>query len=155
MSFRKAKFTGKQLFLLTIILSVVLTGCGPLGPDPIPSEYAGKSFSQLKALADQPSYSSMMRKPNEYDGKLIYLYGSIRQVLSIEEDAYQMTMAIDWVDPGYWDNNVFLLYSLDRGPRFLKDDEVELVGIFTGIYEGKSAIGGSVQMPMISVIKAK
>lgn len=155
---RKAKFTGKQLLLITsiLILSVVLTGCGPLGPDPIPSEYAGKSLKQLHFLPNtvQPGYFSLMRDPNKYDEKLIYLRGEISQVLSIEEDAYQVTMAITESMDGYWSDNVFLLYSLDRGPRLLKDDVVEVIGIFTGIMETESVFGSPIQMPQISVITA-
>ena len=86
---RKAKFTGKQLLLITIILilSVVLTGCGLLGPDPTPSEYAGKSLKQLHFLPNtvQPGYFSLMRDPNTYDGKLIYLRGKSVKHLALKK----------------------------------------------------------------------
>ena len=144
--------------MIVAILALVFGGCdellGAQGPDLVSTEHQGKSFSQLKALAQEPSFSSMMRTPEKFKGELVYLSGEISQVISIDEDAYQMTMAITEGEY-FWSDNVFLLYSLDRGPRLLEDDMVEIVGIFTGIYEAESVIGKPIQAPKISVIKAQ
>ena len=104
---------------------------------------------ELMRDAIRPSFDELLRNPERYEDRLVYVAGEVCQVLSRDVDAIQLRLCDD--DR----NDVFILTSTERGPNFLEGDPIEVAGIMTGIFETKTVLGAPVFIPMISAIKTR
>ena len=178
---------GITIFGCLSLLVVLLAACGGGGeeessfaPRPVPSEYQGLSMGELKAQAKDLMYEDLIKGGGQdwrsdptveenlmkHEGELVWFEGLIDTVFeSTEPDTYQLWLCgvpepgqeragITCVEP------VFLLYSLDRGPKLEKGSGVQIAGIVVGSYKRAVSTGGGgnvfrILTPMVSVIKAE
>ena len=78
----------------TIALATLSIACEvlerPVKPDPVPSAYAGRRWLNSKLALLNPPYKDLLRNIESHQGKLVWYRAKVSQVLSSDDDAYQV-----------------------------------------------------------------
>ena len=146
----KPQFSNAKIFLAFVLAAVM--GCSAAGPEPIPSPYVGLTLDELVSHSGQPSYKTLMRRTEDYKGCLVAYRGEVSQVLSRDNDAYQISVNITKGEYDWWDDAVLLIYSTDRGPRALDGDIVDFSGTVGELWETENLMGAPLFLPVIHVL---
>jgi hypothetical protein len=124
----------------------------------------GLSVNELRFLDEtlQPNFDDLMRNFEDYVSALVFFKGEVSQVLSRDDDDYQVLVKVTEGEYGLWTDAVLLRYSLNRGAdltgadltgaRLLDDDMVEFVGVVSNLWETKNIMGQTRWIPSINVV---
>ena len=136
--------------LVTEILKEIIVTATPEPPTPTPI-LSELSFPRLKELATEISYDDLFRNNEKYVGAVVYYLGQVIQVLTGEQDNFQLRVNVTRGEYS-WDDPVFLSYS---GPRLLDGDILEFVGEVNGLVNYEAIFGNQVTIPVMTVIEAR
>ena len=107
---------------------------------------------QYKEKCESISYSDLARKPEEYDGNKIKIYGQIIQVLETDGEN-EVNFRVATKDSGfgsYYDDVFLVVYTYkDNEPRLLEDDMVTMWGMYGGTYTYESTLGSNITVPLL------
>ena len=123
-------------------------------PTSTPTQYEGLSVNELRLLDEtlQPKFNDLLRDFEDYQDARVFFRGEVAQVLSRDDDDYQVRVNVTKGEYDFWEDGVLIRYSLDVGPRLLEDDIVEFVGVVTSLWETKSSLGQNFWIPVINVM---
>ena len=112
----------------------------------------GSTFEDLRASASQPGCDDLLRYTQHYEGARVWYRGRVVQLLSRDDDNYQVSVDIG---PPCDDDRMVLVYSTNAGPRLLDDDPVRFVGVFRSVWETETVLGVPLYLPVIDGIKVE
>lgn len=118
-----------------------------LRPTPTPTP-APLSFDEQLAAAENISYEDLFRNSPDHIGKDIAFRGQVIQVLGGPGE-FELRIAVTPSDFGFWDDVVYVFYAGEE--RFLTDDIVDFVGLYTDVISYESAGAGEITIPSMYV----
>lgn len=146
-----------QLRIVGIIICILLvlgvTGClstdsAPSAPQP--TAVGTPTWEELKAQSRTIGYKELSGNSDQHIGQHFYFRGRVIQVIERGERAYNLRVDVEPDAPG--DAIVYVTHLLDyTGQPLLEDDQVEFVGIASGV-EYDSVVGQSVTIPKIKAV---
>lgn len=147
----------KTLILITMIISLALTGCGE-NKDTTIREKNKYSEAEYKALCSKIDYNALARNPDDNFLKKIYGIGKIAQVIGENNDGAEFQI---YINPIMSNDNTEVLYfddlliafipDYDMNNRLLKDDIIYFWGMSTGLETYKTISGESNTVPTIQI----
>lgn len=110
------------------------------------------TIEELKTSAVDVNYDDFFRYNENYVGKIIH-FKKVQLFQSIDSGTRFLALATNY-EPGYnwsWKDTIHIIeYS---GPRLLEQDEVEVYGKATGLYEYQTTNGDAETVPEIKAIE--
>ena len=138
------------IFLLPILACELPTSDPPTptGPTKIPAPTP--TWEEWKESSGKIPYETLFRYAEDHKGKRVCYRGNVVQVIESSGD-FQLRVNVTPVEYGFWDDTVFLRYD-DAPVRILEDDIIAFVGRMNGTITFKSAMGGNITIPDITVL---
>lgn len=138
------------IIVIALVVLVVFIGFGLSSNTATPAESTKGTISKAEYIKSCKSYNykDLMRDPDAYTGKRIYIKGRVVQVLQSDPSSnyYELRVATS----GYEDI-FYVTYTLKSSEkRILEDDNIILYGDFGGLISYKSIFGQSITIPKIS-----
>ncbi|HZK44174.1 MAG TPA: hypothetical protein VFC73_07800 [Syntrophomonadaceae bacterium] len=131
----------KSLFILALILSLVLIGCGKTN--------SKVDISNLEYI-EESEIAALYSNPLNFKNKGVKLYG---KVFKIEEDGDNVFLQV-WVNVNGDDENTIVM-DFNSENTYKDGDLIFINGFVKGEFEGENAFGGKIIAPSIEAIKIK
>ena len=99
------------------------------------------------------NYKDLMRDPDAYTGKHIYIKGKVVQVMQSDPSSnyYKLVVATSGYGGILYDDKFYVTYTLKSSEkRILEDDNIIFYGDFNGLISRKTVLGESITLPKIS-----
>lgn len=103
--------------------------------------------ADLSGYASNITYDQLARTPKDYEGKNIKMSGEVLQLME-GTDATAIRMATD----SSWDDVIYIEYDPSiTNERILEGDKITVYGMYCGIFQYESTLGGMISVPSIYV----
>ena len=117
--------------MITVVVFVGLVVVAALTTPPEVREMresrADMSLDQVKAMALVVTYDDLVRHNEDYVGSVVYMRGSVSQILRMSDESQSLNFSPDNADFG---ETLWVEYT---GPRVVVDDRVEMYGFVKGL----------------------
>jgi len=108
--------------------------------------------TELKTQAENISYKEYAKHPYEYEGKLLYVKGRVAWINEYNNGLIEGALYVN----GSYSYPIYFSYWISKTEaRILEKENVELWGIFDGIYSYESIEGELITLPMLRPIVMK
>lgn len=106
------------------------------------------TVESLKAMSQDIAYEDLARRPTDYEGQYLHVYGRVLQVLD-NGDSVELRVATSAGEyDGWYDDIIYVVYKYKEGEsRILEDDKVDFYGVYTGTISYTAVTGASITIP--------
>ena len=112
---------------------------------------------QLRARSTTVTFEDLARYPENYDGKLVHVYGEVIQTME-RETTTALRVNITQGEYGWWGDPVYVSWQNDAGVvpkaagRVLEDDIVNIYGRALGLTSYEAINGATITLPLIQAL---
>lgn len=144
---KKKKFYKRWWFWALIAIGIfIILGSG----DTTPSDLIDLPEDEYRAKCQVYSYDDIARYPEKYEKKLAKFTGEVIQILR-DGDKVQMRVDITLNEYGFYEDTVFVFYTVSNGGNILEGDIITMYGELRGTQEYESVLGAQISIPRIYV----
>lgn len=145
----KKKAIYKRWWFWGAIIAIVIIVVASLGSGE-PSDLIDLPEAEYRAQCQEYSYDDIARYPDNYQKKLAKFTGEVVQVLK-EGDQIQMRVDVTLSEYGFYEDTVFVYYTVSNGQNVLEGDIITMYGELRGMQEYESIMGATISIPRLYV----
>ena len=105
---------------------------------------------EYRAQCQSYSYDEIARSPEKYEKKLAKFTGKVVQVLR-DGDELQMRVDVTETEYGFYEDTVFVFYTISNDVNVLEGDIITMYGELRGMQSYETVLGAEVSIPRIYV----
>ena len=128
---------------VAVILVALVSGGGTPDLIELPEE-------EYRAKCQVYTYDEIARSPEKYEKSLAKFTGEVIQVLR-DGDELQMRVNVTKDAYGFYDDTMYVFYTVTNGVNVLEGDIVTMYGELRGMQEYESVLGAEISIPRIYV----
>jgi len=144
---KKKKFYKKWWFWGIVAVALVIIIALFSGGEPDLIELPENEY---RAQCQVYSYDEIARSPEKYEKKLAKFTGEVVQVIR-DGDKLQMRVDVTETEYGFYEDTVFVFYTISNDVNVLEGDIITMYGELRGMQEYETVLGAEMSIPRIYV----